>query len=813
MADDDVKEKVKEISPAWEPAAIISDKLNLRRRSVNNVIKLLDDGATIPFIARYRKELTEDMGPDLLRDVANNLEELRTVEAKIGNVYNAIKKMGKMNNILETSLKFSTSILEVESLYAPFKPGHKGTYAERAKALGLEPLAQKILDGKAVNLNSAVDTSKAGLESVKDVEKGVKHIIADIVSKHKELIDEARRIFKSSKITLESTKAKAKVEKEKKTKKGNSGTPKKGSTTKAQAIQEKSINKFEQYFDFKIPVGQAKAHQILALNRGEDLKIISVKISIPDIVKTKFINFALDKQIRNTMNQENSTILRSAVVDAYDRLIEPMLSRQMRAELTKDAEKASISVFTSNLKRLLLTPPVKNKTILGIDPGFTNGCKIAVISPTGQILETGVMYLHTKRDKKEEMRIASLVHNYRCEIITIGNGVACRETEQIISNMIKYGSFKPHSVVYCIVDECGASIYSVSDEAKKEMPDLDPTLRGAVSIARRLQDPLAELVKIEPKHLGVGMYQHDLNKTKLQNALSSVVEECVSFVGVDLNTCSESLLRRVAGLNATKANKILDWRSQHGQFTNRQQLLTIKGLGQKGYEQCAGFVRIMHFQTTGATRLVDVKEEIKVEEETGTKKGRKRKADSTAGPSKGKKAKVSVNENWNPLDATSVHPESYDLTHLLARHLNVNLCDIGSKEFMTKVKERATDYCLKDFCDKNSAGFATVRLIADALQQPLSYDLRESFQKPLFKQEIQSVNDLHPGVELTGRVTNVTHFGAFVDIGVGINGLVHTSKMGCHGPVGVGDHVLVSVQNIDIGKQRIGLLLKGFALK
>ncbi|KAH9492897.1 S1 RNA-binding domain-containing protein 1, partial [Bulinus truncatus] len=525
------------------------------------------------------------------------------------------------------------------------------------------------------------------LENLDDVEKGIKHIIADIVSKNKEFMDEARNICVRCNIMLESSKSKTKSTKDK-----NKNDVTHSSSSKLSAKAEEQIHKFEQFFNYKIYVKNLKPHQVLAINRGEDLKLLTVKISIPENAKEIFISFVLSKLLRNVYQQHNQNLIKQAVVDAYDRLIEPMLCRQIRVELTKDAEKASITVFVSNLKRLLLAPPVKNKTIMSLDPGFKNGCKVAVISPTGVILETAVVYLHDLRVNKhlEWNKVVSLVHSYRVEIITIGNGCACRETEQVVSEMIKKGHFRPLSVVYCIVDECGASIYSISEQAAKEMPDLDPNLRGAVSLARRLQDPLAELVKIEPQHLGVGMYQHDVNKTKLATALKSVVEECVSFVGVDLNTCSECLLRSIAGLNATKAKKIIEWRTLNGYFKNRQQLLTIKGLGAKGFEQCAGFVRICQPNSPGSKN--DIKDEVIIIEDTEPKKGRKRKAESSKDATKGKRKKNNVDNTWNPLDATSVHPESYELANRLASYLNVDLSNIGTSQFIRKVQEKATEY-------------------------------------------------------------------------------------------------------------------------
>ncbi|GFS19498.1 S1 RNA-binding domain-containing protein 1, partial [Elysia marginata] len=621
--------------------------------------------------------------------------------------------------------------------YAPFKPGHKGTHAERARAVGLEAPAQKLLSGQNFGLECFINPSKKGLESAGDVEKGIKHIVADIVSKDKEITDQARSICDICGVLLESSRTKTKCAQDKK-----------GDIKAKPPVTDSVAQKFEQYFNFKMPVKLLKSYQVLALNRGEDLKVLNVKLIVPDRARAMLLQFTSKKYLKDEHSIYQKSLIRQAIEDAYDRLIEPSLCRKIRSDLTANAEKASISVFNSNLKNLLLVSPVKYKTIFGIDPGFKNGCKVAVISPTGQVVDTDVLYLHDFKANKtaERNKMVAMVLKYRCDIIAIGNGTACRETESAVADLIKQGQFKPLLVVYSIVDECGASIYSVSDVAKKEFPDLDPTLRGAVSIARRLQDPLAELVKIEPKHLGVGMYQHDINKVKLETALSSVVEECVSFVGVDINTCSECLLRRVAGLNATKAKHIIEWRLKNGFFKNRQQLLSIKGLGKKGFEQCAGFIRVTNHASGDSLRLMEYFE-----------------ADASA---------------------------------------------IGQDHFISLFKRKSTEENLKKFCEEQSVGFATVKFISDALKQPLSYDLREGSQKPLFKQDIISASDLRPGSELTGRVLNVTHFGAFVDIGVKINGLIHNSKMGRHGKLAVGDRVEVKVESIDLDRQRIGLVLQ-----
>ncbi|KAL8619606.1 hypothetical protein ACOMHN_019662 [Nucella lapillus] len=1006
----------KKIDPAWKEENVISQTVNEQERFVNNVIDLLDVGATIPFIARYRKEKTGDMPVNKLREISAQLDDLRQVRTKMSSVYGSIKGLGKMTKQLELTLQHARTMEEVDMLYAPFKPGHKGSLAERAKAAGLEPAAMGILDGKPGDLRMFIKAGDKGVSTMAEVKTGIQHIIADIIAKDKEVMEEIRKICATSYVSLQSKRSKtcsAKGEKE-----GAKGKGKKDICGKQAAVNS---FKFEQYFDFQCPVSNIKPHQILAINRGEEHKVLTVKVNMPNAVKCRFTQFVHRKFVSHFFPQDCRYIIEKSIEDSFDRLVQPQMSRHIRSEHTKSAEKASIEVFAvcgsfsvifsldrsehtksaekasievfavcgsfsvifsldrsehtksaekasievfavgayqecresvhrgvcrmwiivsdffyldrsehtksaekaskevfavcgsfsvmfsldrsehtksaekasievfavcgtfsvifsldrsehtksaekvsievfavcgslsehtkcaekasievfavcgsfsvifsldrsehtksaekasievfgSNLHSLLLTPPIKGKTVLGVDPGFKNGCKTAVVSATGEVLHTEVLYLHDYKTNKvaEDQKLIGVIKTHRCDVIAIGNGVACRETEQRVSGLIQNTNFHPLSVVYCIVDEGGASIYSVSDEAQKELPKLDPTLRGAVSIARRLQDPLSELVKIEPKHIGVGMYQHDVSKTKLQTALDSVVEECVSFTGVDLNTASQCLLRRVAGMNVTKANKVIEWRSKNGRFTNRSQLLKVKGLGEKSYEQCAGFVRVVHDLASHLAESAEAEEA----ESTSGKAGQKRKAVSQAG-GKAKKAKLAASDDVNLLDMTAIHPESYSVASKFLSGLALSVEDLGKPDFIAKVKRSSSDTGVNKLAERFEIGAPTMQLIVEALSRPVSYDFRSDFQKPLFKKGMTSVADLKPGSVLTGRVTNVTHFGAFVDIGVGDNGLIHVSKMRpplAHDQnLSLGDHVEVMVMSVEAAKNRIGLQLK-----
>uniref|UniRef100_A0A8C0ID84 S1 RNA-binding domain-containing protein 1 n=1 Tax=Bubo bubo TaxID=30461 RepID=A0A8C0ID84_BUBBB len=516
--------KVKEeFEMNWDIVQALSEITNVEPWVCANLIRLFREENTIPFIARYRKELINNLEADALREVQQALEELRTVAKKTHTMIQKLKKEGKLSGCLLTALLNCRTLEELDHVTAPYKTGSKGTKAQRAKQLGLEPAALSLLQNPMeLNLFSYIRPTTKGLSTIQEVEAGVQHILADIFAKDKDTLDFIRKLCQQRYICIQSALAKVS------SKSGN----------------EKDIDKFQLYHEFSCNIKNIHHHQILAINRGENLKILTVKVNIPDGVKNEFCWWCVNERWRpkQFLQPDLMRILRNSVEDSYKRLIYPLLCREFRSKLTSDAEKESVMMFGRNLRQLLLTSPVRGRTLMGVDPGYKHGCKLAIISPTSQILHTDVVYLHSGQGFHEAEKIKRLLLRYSCNTVVIGNGTACRETEAYFADLIMKKYFAPLDVVYCIVSEAGASIYSVSPEASKEMPDLDPNLRSAVSIARRVQDPLAELVKIEPKHIGVGMYQHDVSQTLLKATLDSVVEECVSFVGVDINICSEILL-------------------------------------------------------------------------------------------------------------------------------------------------------------------------------------------------------------------------------------------------------------------------------
>ncbi|XP_072027539.1 S1 RNA-binding domain-containing protein 1-like [Amphiura filiformis] len=775
------------ITMAWNLTDMVVQKICEEEPwAVANVLKLLDDGCSIPFISRYRKEMTNGMQAEKIRDVAAAGEELKTVEVKVAAVFKQVTKSGKMTGGLKGALRNARTIEEVEHLYAPYKTGSKTTLAERARKLGLEPAAKVALEEPwKFNLNNFVKPSQKGLASYAEVEKGCQHIIADIISKDKDCLDKIRNLIKLNGATITSTKVK----------------PKKGTE------EHPDTAKFANYSAYRISLNSIRPHQVLAINRGENLKILSVKVVLPDNTVNNFKRWCELRWVKSSAPGAVQGLVKTSIEDAYNRLIFPLVVREIRSELTKNAERASIDVFGQNLQRLLLTPPIRGKTVMGVDPGFKHGCKLAVTSPIGNILYTGFMFLQPNNAYAQRNMIAEVLHQHRCETIAIGNGTACRETETYFADLIKNGAFAPLDVMYCIVDESGASIWSVSPDAAKEMPDLDPNLRSAVSIARRLQDPLVELVKIEPKHIGVGMYQHDVSEKCLKDALDGVVEDCVSFVGVDLNVCSATILRRISGLDVGKAKKIIDHRDKNGQFVNREQLLQVKGIGPKTYEQCVGFVRIFTQSSTLASSSHNADNDTKDEasHETLTKTGRKRKAPSSKSKTT-KKAKTEVKPN--PLDMTCIHPESYHIAEQVLNKTGSEVTEIGHSSIRSKMQRLLQTTSVQELAASligstdTQCGVPTMQLILDGLQQPMDHDIRAEYEKPLFKKSLVSIDDLRRGVTLTGRVKNVVHFGAFVDIGVGESGLLHTSRIHQRllrrgQPLGLGDKLEVKIINIE----------------
>ncbi|XP_008698045.2 S1 RNA-binding domain-containing protein 1 isoform X3 [Ursus maritimus] len=748
-----------EVEMNWDIVQVLSERTNIELWVCANIIRLFNDDNTIPFIIRYRKELINNLDADSLREVRQTLEELRAVAKKVHSTIQKIKKEGKMSECLLKALLNCKTFEELEHVAAPYKTGSKGTKAQRAKQLGLEGAAKTLLENPGVlNLLSYIRPSVKGLSALQDIETGVQHILADMIAKDKDTLDFIRKLCQNRYICIQSSLAKVSSKK----------------------VNEKDVDKFLLYQNFSCNIRNIQHHQILAINRGENLKILTVKVNISDGVKNEFCRWCI----------------------------------QNRAKLTSDAEKESVMMFGRNLRQLLLTSPVPGRTLMGVDPGYKHGCKLAIISPTSQILHTDVVYLHCGQGFREAEKIKRLLLNFNCSTVVIGNGTACRETEAYFADLIMKNYFAPLDVVYCIVSEAGASIYSVSPEANKEMPGLDPNLRSAVSIARRVQDPLAELVKIEPKHIGVGMYQHDVSQTLLKATLDSVVEECVSFVGVDINICSEVLLRHIAGLNANRAKNIIEWREKNGPFINREQLKKVKGLGPKSFQQCAGFIRInqdyvrtfcssQQTESAGQVQGVAVTSSAGVEV-TNEKQGKKKS-----------KTAVNVVLKPNPLDQTCIHPESYDIAMRFLSFIRGTLYEIGKPEMEQKINSFLEKEGIEKIAESLQTTVHTLQVIIDGLSQPESFDFRTDFDKPDFKRSIVCLEDLQVGTVLTGKVENATLFGIFVDIGVGRSGLIpirnvteaklsKTKKRRSLG-LGPGERVEVQVLNIDIPRSRITL--------
>ncbi|XP_006159959.1 S1 RNA-binding domain-containing protein 1 [Tupaia chinensis] len=788
---DSIKE---EVEMNWDIVQVLSERTNIELWVCANIIRLFNDDNTIPFIVRYRKELINNLDADSLREVRQTLEELRAVAKKVHGTIQKIKKEGKMSDCLLKALLNCKTFEELEHVSAPYKTGSKGTKAQRAKQLGLERAALTLLENPGeLNLLSYIKPDVKGLSALQDIETGVQHILADMIAKDKDTLDFIRKLCQNRYICIQSSLAKVSSKK----------------------VNEKDIDKFQLYQNFSCNIRNIQHHQILAINRGENLKILTVKVNIPDGVKNEFCRWCIQNRWRprGFARPELMKILYSSLDDSFKRLIYPLLCREFRAKLTSDAEKESVMMFGRNLRQLLLTSPVPGRTLMGVDPGYKHGCKLAIISPTSQILHTDVVYLHCGQGFREAEKIKKLLLNFNCSTVVIGNGTACRETEAYFADLIMKNYFAPLDVVYCIVSEAGASIYSVSPEANKEMPGLDPNLRSAVSIARRVQDPLAELVKIEPKHIGVGMYQHDVSQTLLKATLDSVVEECVSFVGVDINICSEVLLRHIAGLNANRAKNIIEWREKNGPFVNREQLKKVKGLGPKSFQQCAGFIRInqdyirtfcsQQTQSSGQIQGVPVMSSAGVEV-TNEKQGKKKN-----------KTTANVVLKPDPLDQTCIHPESYDIAMRFLSFIRGTPCEIGKTEMQQKINALVDKEGIEKIAEGLKTTVSTLQVIIDGLSQPESFDFRTDFDKPDFKRSIVCLEDLQVGTVLTGKVENATLFGIFVDIGVGRSGLIpirnvteaklsKTKKRRSLG-LGPGERVEVQVLNIDIPRSRITL--------
>ncbi|XP_078085806.1 S1 RNA-binding domain-containing protein 1 [Mustelus asterias] len=784
----------------WNVTQVLSERTNAEAWACANLIRLFKEENTIPFIARYRKELTNNMDADALREVQQTLEELTTVIRKAHTAIQKVAKEEKLTPFLKNALLNCQTLEEVEHVFAPYKTGSKKTKAQQARQLGLESAANLLIDRPGeLNLNNYIKANVKGLSSVAEIEAGIQHILADMMSKDRETLNCIRKLCEQNTVFIQSTLAKA--------------------TSKEKDGNKKDTEKFRLYHNFSSSIGNIHHHQILAINRGEKLKILTVKVSIPDRVKNEFCRWCINERWRprHFARPEFMKLLKDSTEDSYKRLIYPLLCREFRSRLSSDAEKESIAMFGRNLRQLLLINPVRGQVLMGIDPGFRHGCKISIISATSQILHTDVIYILGQGAQREAEKIRHLLHKYSCSTVVIGNGTACRETESFFADLISRKYFAPLDVVYCIASEAGASIYSVSPEAAKEMPDLDPNLRSAVSIARRVQDPLAELVKIEPKHIGVGMYQHDVSQTLLKATLDSVVEECVSFVGVDINISSETLMRHVAGLNSSRAKNIIEWREKNGPFINREQLKAVKGLGPKTFQQCAGFIRInpeniKNFCSNQQQSSSTVGGQPAAEAGSSSKAGAK---GGTTGKSSRKGKAQCISMEPNPLDQTCIHPESYAIVTRFLSFVDGSLSDIGKSAMQYKVNAALKTNLMDALAQRLDSTEPTLQMIIDGLTQPHDYDIRAGFEQQDFKRNIVSLNDLKNGTILTGRVENATLFGVFVDIGVGRSGLIPiryitaaklpASKRRKSLGLGPGERVEVKVMEVDHARNRISL--------
>ncbi|XP_042358215.1 S1 RNA-binding domain-containing protein 1 [Plectropomus leopardus] len=781
-----------ELNMNWDLMELLSTLTCVEKWVCANIIGLLREENTVPFMVRYRKEMINHMDADAVRDVQLVYEEICSLAKKTQSVIQTLKKDGVLTAELEQDLRSCRSADELDHVYSPYKKGSKLTKARRAKALGLEAAASALLDTPhTLDLRQWVKPGTEGLSSVEEVATGVEHILADMIAKDPETLTYVKTLCENSFVTIQSSVSKSALkEKEQKSEQGHK---KPG----AQQNKNKDIDKFHLYVDFTCNIHRIQPHQTLAINRGESLKILTVKVNIPDRVRSDFTRWCINNRWRpkTFAKEELRAIIKNAVEDSYKRLILPFLTRSYRTKLTSAAEKESIAMFVRNLRQRLLVCPVRGCVIMGVDPGFRHGCKLAILSPTSQILHTDVVYLHNANQQKEAEKLCHLMIKYSCVRVVIGNGTACRETESVFADLISRRRFHPLDVSYCITNEAGASIYSVSPEAVKEMPDMDPNLRSAVSIGRRVQDPLAELVKIDPKHIGIGTYQHDVSAGALKAALDGVVQECVSFVGVDINICSETLMRHVAGLNAGRARSIAEWREQNGPFINREQLKLVKGMGPKTYQQCAGFIRINPQTLHSASPQP-------APEKPAAKKG------------KGKTG-INIPTSFNPLDQTCIHPESYHVAQRFLTLVGGSADQIGSAGLQQCVESKVRTSSVEELARTVDTTPETLKLIIDGLTQPPGFDIRQNFGQADFKRGIVSMSDLRVGAVLTGRVDNTTLFGAFVDIGVGRAGLIHKSNITLDKlPVsqrrrslalGPGERVEVRVLNVDLQRGRIGL--------
>lgn len=705
----------------------LREEFGITQGQAENTVRLLDEGNTVPFIARYRKEMTGSLDDQIIRQLSERLTALRNLEDRRTQVRTAIAEQGRLTDALAAKLDAAQTQTEIEDIYRPFRPKRR-TRASIAKEKGLQPLADIIWGQKLVGtleeMAKAFVDSGQGVDTVLDAINGAMDILAEQISDDADL----RKLLREETIKC-------------------------GAIVSKKTKDEPSV--YEMYYDYREPLKKAAGHRVLAMNRGEKEGFLSVKIEGEE---EKLLQRMERRLIRRS--SDTADILRGVIADSYKRLIAPSLEREIRNDLTEKAEEAAIGVFRENLRQLLLQPPISGKVVLALDPAYRTGCKIAVIDTTGKPLETTVVYPTPPQNKtaEAEKKLLALIEKYGVDLISIGNGTASRESELFVAEMLKKTSRR---VQYIIANEAGASVYSASKLGAEEFPDYDVSLRSAVSIGRRIQDPLAELVKIDPKSIGVGQYQHDMNQKRLGEALSGVVEDCVNSVGVDLNTASPALLSYVAGIHATVAKNILKYREEHGKFTARRELLKVAKLGPKAYEQCAGFLRLP--------------------------------------------------ESEMPLDRTGVHPESYAAAEGLLALCGYGLADVAAKRVGGLAKKIKSP-------EKTAAelgiGVPTLEDIMRELEKP-GRDPREDAPAPVLRSDVLSMEDLQEGMVLTGTVRNVIDFGVFVDIGVHQDGLVHISQI-CDRfikhpleAVRLGDVVQVKVLSVDLQKKRIALTMKG----
>jgi uncharacterized protein len=712
---------------------VLSQEFNIKEWQVKNTIDLIDSGNTIPFIARYRKEATGELDDTTLRKFYERLTYIRNLESKKQEVKRLIEEQGKLTPEISDKIDNANSITEVDDIYRPFRP-KKRTRATIAKEKGLGPLSQFIIaqefTDSLIDEASKYINEELGVSNAEEAIAGALDIIAEDISDNADFRKAIRSMTYREGIII------------------------------TKALKEET-SPYEMYYDYKEPVSRILPHRILAVNRGEKEEFISVKVEAP---VDKIIAYLEKKIIRR--NCEETNYLKETIKDSYNRLISPSIEREIRNELTEKAEEQAIKVFASNLKSLLMQAPVKGKVVMGFDPGFRTGCKIAVVDETGKLLDTATVYSTAPQNDIEGSKkiLKELIYKHNVDIISLGNGTASRESEIFLSELIKeVEKEKGKKLYFVVVSEAGASVYSASELAAKEFPDINVSLRGAISIARRLQDPLAELVKIDPKAIGVGQYQHDVSQKKLGETLSGVVEDCVNSVGVDLNTASASLLSYISGINSAIAKNIVEHREQNGKFKSRKELLKVKRLGEKAFEQCAGFLRIP--------------------------------------------------ESQNVLDNTSVHPESYEAAEKILDVLGYSMEDVKLRR-LNDIDKKVESFGEEKLASEAGIGVPTLRDIIKELKKP-GRDPREELPQPIFMSGVMEIEDLKPGMILKGTVRNVADFGAFVDIGVHQDGLVHKSELAdayVKHPldvVKVSDIVNVKVLDVDLKRRRIALSMKG----